>query len=625
MKTTAFRFIKLLARSRWLRAAVLLAWPLLLAENASAQTTFWVADGVGNWNVPANWSAGVPTSANEAQINNGGTARLFDPGARARLLNLGVNPGNSGTLEVLGGSASIDEAIVGLGGVGTIKIANSGSVHILTGGTIIGANTGSSGIVTVDGPDSFWEDEGYFQVGRGGTGTLNITGGGGVSSFNGAISLAVDFNGAATVAGAGSTWRIIDEFYVGHTGEGALSITGGATVSNRHGFIGHVDNSIGTAAVAGANSKWTNFGDLNVGLFGSGELNITGGGKVLADNGYIASGAGSSGAVTIDGAGSAWTNTNELAVGSSGDGTLNITGGGVVASTIGYIGRYAGSTGTVLIDGPGSRWNASGVFTMGNSIGLFGVPTATLEVRNGGVLSAVGVGGMTIAQYGVVQGDGTIVGHVQNFGGFIAPSSPGTSLGTLHITGSYTNSGGAKLHVELASNSSFDKLAVTGLMTLPFGSIVGGGTLEVSLAGGYVPQGSRSFDILDWGSLSGAFDSVVLPTLGGTLVWDTSQLYTTGVLSVTGPAATPLAADFDENGVVNGADLARRKAGFRTGATHLQGNADGDADVDGADFLTWQRQLGSVATVTVSAPIPEPGTLLLLVSGVVALFFRRRS
>jgi hypothetical protein len=57
-----------------------------------------------------------------------------------------------------------------------------------------------------------------------------------------------------------------------------------------------------------------------------------------------------------------------------------------------------------------------------------------------------------------------------------------------------------------------------------------------------------------------------------------------------------LPADFDEDGDVDGADLAVWKAGFGTIgiATNRQGDADGDRNGEGADFLVWQRQLGSV-------------------------------
>ena len=46
-----------------------------------------------------------------------------------------------------------------------------------------------------------------------------------------------------------------------------------------------------------------------------------------------------------------------------------------------------------------------------------------------------------------------------------------------------------------------------------------------------------------------------------------------------------------------------------TEAMHDMGDADGDGDVDGCDFLVWQRESGvdSLASVT----IPEPSTLIL--------------
>jgi len=56
----------------------------------------------------------------------------------------------------------------------------------------------------------------------------------------------------------------------------------------------------------------------------------------------------------------------------------------------------------------------------------------------------------------------------------------------------------------------------------------------------------------------------------------------------------------------------------------MLGDADGDLDVDGTDFLTWQRQLGRAATVAATAAVPELKTMFALVSGVLASFFRRR-
>lgn len=80
-------------------------------------------------------------------------------------------------------------------------------------------------------------------------------------------------------------------------------------------------------------------------------------------------------------------------------------------------------------------------------------------------------------------------------------------------------------------------------------------------------------------------------------------------------------SDFDFSRSVDDDDLAAWEAGYgiTSGAMRSQGDADGDADVDGSDFLLWQQQFtGPPPLVT---PIPEPTTLALLLVGV---FIRRR-
>jgi hypothetical protein len=82
--------------------------------------------------------------------------------------------------------------------------------------------------------------------------------------------------------------------------------------------------------------------------------------------------------------------------------------------------------------------------------------------------------------------------------------------------------------------------------------------------------------------------------------------------------------DFNSDGVVNGADLTRWRSSFGTNAN---ADADGDSDSDGADFLTWQRNLGSSGTPAfgAAAAVPEPSALLIasIFSGVVG-FSRTR-
>jgi len=84
-----------------------------------------------------------------------------------------------------------------------------------------------------------------------------------------------------------------------------------------------------------------------------------------------------------------------------------------------------------------------------------------------------------------------------------------------------------------------------------------------------------------------------------------------GSINVSAPVES---GDFNNDGAVNGLDLAAWKSGFgATGAaaTKAAGNADGDGDVDGRDFLIWQRSVGPLA-VGAAASVPEPTGFVLL-------------
>jgi enterochelin esterase family protein len=89
-----------------------------------------------------------------------------------------------------------------------------------------------------------------------------------------------------------------------------------------------------------------------------------------------------------------------------------------------------------------------------------------------------------------------------------------------------------------------------------------------------------------WGQWRGLLDSMLIELIGPTPALD---------------------ADFNEDGVVDARDLTLWRAGANKtdNATHQDGDADGDRDVDGADMLLWQRQLGST-TLPAAMPVPEP-------------------
>jgi hypothetical protein len=98
-----------------------------------------------------------------------------------------------------------------------------------------------------------------------------------------------------------------------------------------------------------------------------------------------------------------------------------------------------------------------------------------------------------------------------------------------------------------------------------------------------------------------------------------------GTPGVFGTEPTGPNANFNGTGVVDAADLAIWKANYKTGTTQPLGDADRDGDVDGNDFLVWQRQLGTTPAASAAlANIPEPMALSLALSAALCLTSRRR-
>lgn len=108
----------------------------------------------------------------------------------------------------------------------------------------------------------------------------------------------------------------------------------------------------------------------------------------------------------------------------------------------------------------------------------------------------------------------------------------------------------------------------------------------------------------------------------------TSEAYAFDNIVVTGLVASFAAADFNDDGFVDGADLAAWQTNFGTasGATKLQGDADFDGDVDGADYLIWQQQWTAPgAGVAAVAEVPEPTGALLLMASLIGIAWRRKN
>ncbi len=105
---------------------------------------------------------------------------------------------------------------------------------------------------------------------------------------------------------------------------------------------------------------------------------------------------------------------------------------------------------------------------------------------------------------------------------------------------------------------------------------------------------------------------------GMTLYWDFIELESAF------PNRVFLTADFDEDGDVGSDDLDEWDDNYGTigTATHSQGDADGNGNVDGVDFLAWQLQVGQGVSANQSAlgsTVPEPATGSLLLIGLTGI------
>ncbi|WP_441241336.1 autotransporter domain-containing protein [Tardiphaga sp. 768_D3_N2_1] len=553
---------------RLLGTSSMVALGLVLATSTPSRATDWTGGTSTDWFIGTNWSAGVPTSAVDVNIDTvaPNATVVGAAGAQAHFLIVGVSgtgtlairnggtvsnlTGYLGSLAGSTGTATVDGTgaawtnssnfFVGYSGTGTLTIQNGGTVSSNYG--YLGANAGSTGTATVDGVGSAWTNSGDLVVGRFGTGTLTIQNGGAVSNGGfGSLGYFAGSTGTVTVDGAGATWTNSSDLYVGNSGTGTLTIRNGGKVSNLTGDLGVNAGSTGTATVDGAGSSWTNSGDLIVGDSGTGTLTIRNGGTVSNVTGYLGSLAGSTGTVTVDGAGSAWTNSGDLYVGRSGTGMLTIRNGGAVSNAgFGYLGFTAGTTGSATVDGAGSTWTNSSTLIVGYS------GAGTLTIQNGGAVSDVtGVLGFTAGSTGSATVDGagsawTNSGglYVGNFGtgtltiqsggkvsdadGYVGNNAGSTGTATVDGAGSsWTNS--STLNVGVAGtgtltiqNGGTVSNAGIGLLGVHAGST---GTVTVDGAGSsWTNSGNVYVGVLGTGTLTirngGAASSPGVVTIG---------------------------------------------------------------------------------------------------------------
>lgn len=350
----------------------------------------------------------------------------------------------------------------GLEGITVLNKEGAGTViltatNTYTGGTnILGGNIqissqgnlgSSSSTITLAG--------GSLQFGDHSTFANPITA---TSNFGG-----IDLNGKV-VSYTGTTLSGTSRIFV--FGGGTFTMQNITSNTNSGGFF------VQDALVNMAATSSTLFGTGDVALNNSTSLGATlliGGDQLFANDLYVGFNGVPGGTNTVE-------VTSNSAIGFdalNGNGTLNKTGNG-----------------TLIINGVGAPIGSSSVGVDVN------VNDGTFQVGDADHATASHFGDVTVNSGGTLQGFGTVSGNVTvNSGGTVAP---GGSIGTLNITGNYTQGAGSTLAIEVSPTAN-DVLNVTGTATLA-------GPLQITFANGTYT--ARRITFLNAGSVSGTFTSV---------------------------------------------------------------------------------------------------------------------
>ncbi|WP_290993867.1 autotransporter domain-containing protein [Hyphomicrobium sp.] len=352
--------------------------------------------------------------------------------------------------------------------------------------------------------------------------------GGTVTNYQGGI-ISTTGSGNAVSVGQGTSRTVINsgEIHADRTtgySTGILVQGGPATVTNN--TTGIVTGGYnGVYASASTPLTFTNNGSITS---VRGPAVEAAGGGTFINTGTIQSG--------VDGMliSNAATVTNSGTIGSTGAGraivfsgaathTLNLQTGSVLN------GNVQGGTGTdnLVLQGTGTEdiakfSNFETLSMQGSAWTLTGARTFTTSATvQSGILSVNGTltsPTVTVQNGGILGGTGNIVGNVTN-NGIVAP---GNSIGTLTITGNYTQSTGSTLRTEINNTPATDLLNITGTATIESGA-----TVNVLPATGLYTVGHRYTILTAADGRSGTYDHLVYnaPFLDLSLDYDANNVF----------------------------------------------------------------------------------------------------
>ncbi|WP_296345300.1 autotransporter-associated beta strand repeat-containing protein [Reyranella sp.] len=457
-----------------------------------------------------------------------GTAQGDSASLQGAIINNATVAFDQGTNGTYAGTMSGTGALV-KSGAGNLTLGGSNSYTggtTVSGGTLTGNTSSLQGNIVNNAAVVFSQStDGTYAGIMSGAGGFTKSGAGNLT-----LTGANSYGGGTVVSGGTLT---------GTTSSLQGAIVNNATVAFDQGTNGTynevmsgsgalVKAGTGTLTLTGANTYTggtTVSGGTLTGTASSLQGNILNNAAVAFDqvtNGTYAGSMNGSGALTKNGAG-ALTLTG-----------ANSYGGGTTVNAGSLIGNSASLQGNILnnaavVFDQANNGTYAGAMTGSGSLTKSGAGTLVLTGANvvgggttisGGVLAVNGslTSSITVTNGGVLGGSGQLIGALAVTGGTLAP---GNSIGTLNVTGNFTQTGGV-YQVEVNSGGQNDKIVATGTATL------GGGTTVQVLATQGAYQRNTTYTIVTaTGGLTGTYDGVTsnLAFLTPSLSYDANNVY----------------------------------------------------------------------------------------------------
>jgi hypothetical protein len=465
----------------WLLTLILIPLVTLMGPApVQANVTNWVG-GDGSWFTETNWDNGVPTSDDDAFIDNRGTINIVSgDDAAAQNFHFGTFSGASGTVTQTGGTLTIYGNTPGVmlgsqsGGSGyynlqggslntqTVAIGNYGygefvqqgdTTHTVATGLNLGQFAGGEGKYTLEGGTLTTAQE---QVGLSGTGTFIQTGGTHtVSGTEPGLMLGAQSGGQGyfNLEGGSLGTQVA---VVGNSGYGEFLQKAGTTHTVAVNMtLGQMTGGEGKYTLEGGSLSFASGAGLGIGTNGTGSYYLKGDASLTM--GGNASVGGSNGTGFFYQSGGTFTNTR-----------TDATGRVLVGFHDGSQGTYELSGGTLTVDRMIVGYTVGGLVYDGTGQGTLTVSGGRLEAGTmivGGADSGTGFGKLELANASAEA----VVSETLKFGTLAQFSAvPGA---TIHMTGSeFQNSstnaaslaGLSHLTLSFEGTGSWDPFEVAG-------------------------------------------------------------------------------------------------------------------------------------------------------------------